>query len=161
MAMEGKFDRVISIGMFEHVGHKNYHRYMKKVRSLLKDDGLFLLHTIGGNWATKHGDPWVIKYIFPNGMIPGPENLSDAFSHHFTLEDWHNFGPDYDKTLMAWSANFEAAWPELKDKYTERFHRMWHYYLHLFAAQFRVRHTNLWQLVLSPKGVKGGYTSIR
>ena len=78
MAMEGKFDRVISIGMFEHVGHKNYHRYMKKVRSLLKDDGLFLLHTIGGNWATKHGDPWVIKYIFPNGMIPGPENLTDA-----------------------------------------------------------------------------------
>ena len=161
MAMEGKFDRVISIGMFEHVGAKNYKRYMKKVRSLLEDDGLFLLHTIGGNWATKHGDPWVVKYIFPNGMIPGPENLSEAFAHHFALEDWHNFGPDYDKTLLAWSANFERAWPELKDKYGERFHRMWHYYLHLFAATFRVRHTNLWQLVLCPKGVKGGYTSIR
>jgi cyclopropane-fatty-acyl-phospholipid synthase len=161
MAMDGKFDRVISIGMFEHVGAKNYKRYMKKVRSLLEDDGLFLLHTIGGNWATKHGDPWVIKYIFPHGMIPGPENLTESFAHDFTLEDWHNFGPDYDKTLMAWSANFEAAWPDLKDKYGERFHRMWHYYLHLFAAQFRVRHTNLWQLVLSPKGVKGGYASIR
>jgi cyclopropane-fatty-acyl-phospholipid synthase len=161
MALEGQFDRVISIGMFEHVGPKNYRRFFTKVRSLLAPEGLFLLHTIGGNWATTTGDPWVIKYIFPNGALPGPKQIAAAIERRFVIEDWHNFGTDYEKTLMAWLANFDAAWPDLAPRYGERFRRMWRYYLQLFAAEFRARHTQLWQIVLSPEGVRGGYVSLR
>jgi cyclopropane-fatty-acyl-phospholipid synthase len=81
------------------------------------------------------------------------------------MEDWHNFGAYYDLTLMAWLRNFEAAWPELSaqygGKYDERFHRMWRYYLASFAGVFRSRQIQLWQIVLSPSGVPGGYRSIR
>jgi cyclopropane-fatty-acyl-phospholipid synthase len=161
MAVEGKFDRIISIGMFEHVGYKNYRPYMEKVRSLLVDDGLFVLHTIGGNVTQTHGDPWSEKYIFPNGMLPSQKQVSEASEGLFVMEDWHNFGADYDRTLLAWYDNFEAAWPSLKDKYGDRFYRMWRYYLLSFAATFRARYTQLWQVIYSPRGVPGGYTSIR
>ena len=77
------------------------------------------------------------------------------------MEDWHNFGADYEKTLLAWHDNFIAAWPQLKDKYGERFYRMWRYYLMSFAAMFRLRRIELWQIVLSPNGVPGGYKSVR
>ncbi|WP_172123086.1 cyclopropane fatty acyl phospholipid synthase [Devosia sp. 1635] len=161
MALEGKFDRIISIGMFEHVGYKNYRPYMEKVRQLLTDDGLFVLHTIGGNLTQSHGDPWSEKYIFPNGMLPSQKQISEASEGLFIMEDWHNFGADYDRTLLAWYENFEAAWPSLKDKYGDRFYRMWRYYLLSFAATFRARYTQLWQVVYSPKGVVGGYSSVR
>jgi len=160
MALEGQFDRVISIGMFEHVGYKNYEAYLRKVRSLLKPDGLFLLHTIGNNFSSTHGDPWTEKYIFPNGMLPSIKQLAAACERVFVMEDWHNFGADYDKTLMAWWANFDAAWPSLRDKYGDRFWRMWRFYLQVFAAMFRARNIHLWQLVLSPNGVRGGYRRI-
>jgi len=160
-ALEGQFDRIISIGMFEHVGYKNYRPFMEKAKSLLRPGGLLLLHTIGGNISTTHGDPWTEKYIFPNGMLPSAKQIAAASEGLFVMEDWHNFGAYYDKTLMAWHANFEAAWPELEDKYGERFHRMWRYYLLLCAALFRARKIQLWQVVFSPNGVPGGYRSVR
>ena len=160
-ALEGTFDRIISIGMFEHVGYKNYRPYFTKARQLLADDGLLLLHTIGGNSSTTHGDPWSEKYIFPNGMLPSIAQIGTATEKLFVMEDWHNFGADYDKTLMAWLDRFEAAWPRLADHYDQRFHRMWRYYLASFAAMFRARAIELWQVVLSPRGVPGGYFSVR
>lgn len=160
-ALEGKFDRVISIGMFEHVGYKNYNAYFTKARQLLADDGLMLLHTIGGNDTSTHGDPWSEKYIFPNGMLPSIAQLGAALEGKFVMEDWHNFGAYYDQTLVAWLHNFDRAWPQLKDKYDERFYRMWRYYLSMFAGLFRARKVELWQVVLSPTGVLGGYQSIR
>lgn len=152
-----RFDRILSIGMFEHVGYKNYRTFMKKVRNLLNRDGLFLLHTIGNNISTTNCDPWFHKYIFPNGMLPSVKLLSESIEGLFIMEDWHNFGADYDKTLVAWFDNFDQHWPHLKEKYSNRFYRMWKYYLLSFAGAFRARHTQLWQIVLSPEGVAGGY----
>lgn len=161
-ALDGQFDRIISIGMFEHVGFKNYRAYFEKAASLLKPDGLFLLHSIGGHNSTTHGDPWSEKYIFPNGMLPSIAQIGKAIEGLFVMEDWHNFGADYDRTLMAWRDRFDAAWPALEsEKYDTRFQRMWRYYLSSFAAMFRARNISLWQVVLSPRGVPGGYRSIR
>jgi cyclopropane-fatty-acyl-phospholipid synthase len=159
--VEGKFDAVVSIGMFEHVGHRNYRTYMEAAHRLLKDDGLFLLHTIGGNFSDIDIDPWFDKYIFPNGILPEVKHIGTSTDKLFIIEDWHNFGTDYNKTLMAWWRNFEAAWPELKDKYSTRFYRMWKYYIHSIAGGFRARDTQLWQIVLSKEGVPGGYQSVR
>ena len=151
------FDRVLSLGMFEHVGYKNYRRFMKKVCSLLKDDGLFLLHTIGSKTSQKTNDSWIHKYIFPNSMLPSAKQISGAIEGVFVLEDWHNFGSDYDKTLMHWFENFKSGWNTLKKNYDERFFRMWKYYLLSCAGSFRARYNQLWQIVLSPKGIPGGY----
>ena len=120
-----------------------------------------LLHTIGGHTSTTHGDPWSEKYIFPNGMLPSIAQIGKAIEGLFVMEDWHNFGADYDRTLMAWRDRFEAAWPTLSASYDQRFYRMWRYYLSVFAAVFRARNISLWQVVLSPNGVPGGYASIR
>ncbi|ODT72766.1 MAG: cyclopropane-fatty-acyl-phospholipid synthase [Pelagibacterium sp. SCN 63-23] len=158
--LEGRFDRVVSIGMFEHVGYKNYRGFLNKARQVLAPDGLFLLHSIGGNHSTTHGDPWSEKYIFPNGMLPSVAQIGAAVEGRFVMEDWHNFGADYDCTLLAWRNNFDAAWPALSARYGERFRRMWRFYLSVFAALFRARQINLWQIVLSPGGVKGGYRRV-
>lgn len=155
------FDRVVSLGMFEHVGYKNYRTYMEVVERVLDKDGMFLLHTIGGNTSGKYTDPWIEKYIFPNSMIPSAKQITEAYEGLFVMEDWHNFGPDYDKTLMAWYENFEKAWPSLSKHYDERFYRMWKYYLLSCAGSFRARVNQLWQIVLTKKGISGGYISIR
>jgi len=155
------FDRVISIGMFEHVGYKNYKTYMKVVHRCLKDGGLTLLHTIAGNSSVTTTDPWIEKYIFPNSMLPSAKQITTACEGLFVLEDWHSFGPDYDKTLMEWYKKFVKSWPKLKKKYDERFYRMWEFYLLSCAGSFRSRKNQLWQIVLSKNGVAGGYTSIR
>ncbi|MBD8066425.1 cyclopropane fatty acyl phospholipid synthase [Devosia sp. PTR5] len=160
MALDGQFDRIVSVGMFEHVGYKNYRLYFQKAAKLLKPDGLFLLHSIGGHISTTHGDPWTEKYIFANGMLPSVAQIGKSIEGLFIMEDWHNFGAYYDLTLMAWLRNFEAAWPTLADAYDERFHRMWRYYLSMSAALFRARRISLWQVVLSPKGVRGGYRRV-
>lgn len=157
LELDGRFDHLVSVGMFEHVGYKNYRAYMQKAHDLLADDGLFLLHTIGGNLSQTHGDPWSEKYIFPNGMLPSVQQIGAATEGLFVMEDWHNFGADYDRTLMAWHGNFEAAWDELRSAFDERFHRMWRYYLLSFAGAFRARKIQLWQVVLSKSGVPGGY----
>jgi len=159
--VEGTFDHIVSLGMFEHVGPKNYRTYMRTVSDHLKNDGLFLLHTIGSTVPGTDVDPWIDKYIFPNGVLPRPAQLSGAASEFFVIEDWHSFGPDYDKTLMAWNNNFESHWGELKKKHSERFHRMWRYYLLSCAGAFRARDIQLWQIVLSKDGVLGGYESVR
>lgn len=152
-----KFDRIISIGMVEHVGAKNYRTYMRVARRCLADDGLFLLHTIGALRSTTATDPWIAKYIFPNSMLPSIAQLGKAAEGLFVIEDLHNFSADYDKTLMAWDANFRKAWPRLKRKYGERFYRMWRFYLMASAGGFRARKLQLWQFVLSPNGVRNGY----
>lgn len=156
-----QFDHIVSLGMFEHVGYKNYRTYFEVAARCLKDNGLFLLHTIGGNRSVTHTDPWIEKYIFANSMLPSVAQIGKATEDLFVMEDWHNFGADYDKTLMAWQANFTAHWPELKTKYGERFGRMWNYYLLSCAGSFRARTNQLWQVVLSKQGVGGGYQSIR
>ena len=160
-AAQGVFDHVVSLGMFEHVGVKNYRTYMEKAHQLLKNDGIFLLHTIGSSNSVIMGDAWTVKYIFPNSMLPSVAQIGKAIEGLFVMEDWHNFGADYDKTLMAWFGNFDRHWPELKGKYTDRFYRMWKYYLLSFAASFRARRIQLWQIVLSKRGIPGGYTSLR
>lgn len=157
-----KFDRIISVGMIEHVGYKNYKRFFEIANKSLNEDGLFLLHTIGNNKSEKSLDLWTDKYIFPNGLLPSVAQLGKAFENLFVMEDWHNFGADYDKTLMAWYNNFEKNWDKLKKNYSERFYRMWKYFLLSAAGSFRSRnHNQLWQIVLSKNGIPGGYQSSR
>jgi len=156
-----KFDHIVSVGMFEHVGPKNYRQYMEIAERCLNDNGLFLLHTIGSLQNGTNTDPWIEKYIFPNGCLPSLQQMTKSVQDLFVIEDVHNFGADYDKTLMAWNDNFVKAWPQLKDNYDERFYRMWQYYLLSCAGAFRARSIQLWQIVLSPHGVPGGYKSIR
>ncbi len=156
-----KFDRVVSVGMIEHVGYKNYRTYFETARKALKENGLFLLHTIGEIRSLKSTDAWTHKYIFPNGMLPSIAQLAKAVEGLFVIEDLHNIGADYDKTLMAWFENFNNNWDKLKEKYGERFYRMWKYFLLSSAGSFRARHNQLWQIVLSPEGVPGGYVSVR
>ncbi len=158
---KGKFDKVVSVGLCEHVGHKNYRNFMKLVRDRLKDDGLFLLHTIGKDESVSTTDPWIHKYIFPNGMLPSVKQISSAAEKVLVLEDWHNFGVYYDLTLMQWYKNFNKNWPKFEKRYGKRFYRMWKYYLLSCAGLFRARRAQLWQIVFSKDGLKGGYESIR
>jgi cyclopropane-fatty-acyl-phospholipid synthase len=157
----GEFDRIVSLGMFEHVGVKNYRAYMDVAHRVLADNGLFLLHTIGRNFSGASADPWIAKYIFPNSMLPSVAQIGKSIEGLFVMEDWHNFGTDYDKTLMQWHKNFEDAWPEIKDDYSDSFKRMWNFYILSSAATFRARRNQLWQVVLSKNGIEGGYESIR
>ncbi len=156
---KGKFDKVVSIGMCEHVGYKNYGNFIKLGSKLLKKQGIFLIHTIGGNQSKKIADRWITKYIFPGGMIPSMKQLGKAFEGIFVLEDLHNIGPSYDKTLMAWYENFEKNWEKRKNDHSPEFYRMWKYYLLSCAGAFRARDLQLWQLVLS-KNVDD-YKSVR
>lgn len=159
--LTGQFDKIVSVGMFEHVGPKNHVVYFQKAFDVLKDDGLFLLHTIGNRITSTHTDPWIDRYIFPNGKVPSAREITTAIERRFIIEDWHNFGQDYDRTLMAWWHNFDQAWPTLSQKYDERFYRMWKYYLMCCAGYFRSRQGQLWQLVLSKRSRRQVYRSIR
>lgn len=155
--LDEPFDRIASVGMFEHVGRKNYRAYMEVAHRCLKDDdGLFLLHTIGRNERGAATDPWIEKYIFPNGQLPSIGEVGDALDGLFVAEDLHNFGADYDTTLMAWHRNFEAAWPRFEERLGERFRRKWRYYLLSCAGSFRAREIQLWQWTLSKRGVVSG-----
>ena len=159
--LDGRFDRIYSLGMFEHVGQRNYRRYFEALRDVLVSDGILLLHTIGSPISNLSGDRWIERYVFPNSMLPSAAQISAASEGLFVLEDWHNFGADYDRTLLAWHANFERAWSRLAPRYGERFRRLWRYYLLGCAGGFRARRNQLWQIVLSPHGVAGGYASVR
>jgi len=158
--LEGHYDRVVSIGMFEHVGHRNYATYFQTVERLLDDKGLFLLHTIGSNSSEISADPWVNKYIFPNGVLPSAMHIARASEDYLLMEDWQNFGPDYDPTLMAWLENFDARWNEVAANYNERTRRMFRYYLSVCAGAFRSRDLQLWQVVFS-RGRRGRYDAPR
>jgi cyclopropane-fatty-acyl-phospholipid synthase len=159
--LNGTFDRIFSLGMFEHVGPRNHHVFMEVVRRCLAPDGLFLLHTIGGNRSVRQTEAWIDRYIFPGSVLPSARDLTAASEGLFVLEDWHSFGTDYDRTLMQWHRNFLSAWGELKSRYDERFKRLWTYYLLSCAGSFRARKNQVWQVVLSPAGVMGGYTAPR
>jgi cyclopropane-fatty-acyl-phospholipid synthase len=160
--IDGSFDKIASVGMFEHVGPKNYRTFFRTVARVLADDGLMLLHTIGARISHAGNDPWIDKYIFPNGVVPSARQITTAFEPWFVLEDWHNFGPDYERTLMAWWDNFSAAWPSLdRRRYDQRFYRMWKYYLHASAGYFRARDGQLWQIVLSKPTRSKLYRSMR
>ncbi|EAA8741670.1 cyclopropane fatty acyl phospholipid synthase [Salmonella enterica] len=150
-----KFDRIVSVGMFEHVGPKNYHVYFDMVNRNLVDDGIFLLHTIGANKTDLKVDAWINKYIFPNGCLPSIVQIASASELHFIIEDLHNFGPDYDRTLMAWLERFKDSWHLLEKNYSDRFYRMFTYYLTVCAGAFRARNIQLWQIVFT-RGNRGG-----
>lgn len=147
--MPGRFDRVVSVGMVEHVGYKNYRSYMRSAARLLTDDGLFLCQGICRNSSTPGLDPWIKRYIFPNSMLPSPARLLRAAEGEFVLEDMRNIGPNYDPTLLAWNENFERAWPRLADRYDERFRRMWRFYLLSCAGAFRARSLQVFSLLLA------------
>ncbi len=147
--IQGKFDAIVSIGMFEHVGHKNYRTFMQVIDRCLETDCYALLHTIGKNDSIPGVDPWISRYIFPNGEIPSLKQISDALEPNLIVEDLHNIGPDYDRTLMAWHRNFEFNWENLKQNYNQKFYRMWTYYLQVCAGAFRARDLQLWQFVVS------------
>lgn len=158
--LEGTYDTIVSVGMFEHVGRKNHQIFLEKAYVSLKEGGLFLLHTIGRNNSSAASDAWINRYIFPNGQLPSAAHIMSAAEGLFTLEDWHNFGAYYDKTLMAWHRKFEEVWPRFRETFGERFCRMWRYYLLSCAGAFRARELQLWQIVLS-KHPSTGYVPVR
>ena len=155
------FDHIVSIGMFEHVCYKNYRKYMEVVHRCLRDEGIFLLQTIGDSYSHVTVDPWLGKYIFSNSMIPSMKQISESIEKLFIIEDWHNFGPYYDPTLMSWFNNFDQNWDALHELYDERFYRMWKYYLLSSAGTFRSRCLQVWQIVFSKNGIPGGYAPVR
>ena len=155
------YDRIVSVGMFEHVGHLNYLTYLQAVNRSLTDDGLFLLHTIGSNYTNYLTNEWTEKYIFANGMLPSIAQIAKAAEQLFVMEDWHNFGAYYDHTLMAWHKNFNDNWDHLKQNHDDRFYRLWSYYLLSSAGGFRSRSLQLWQIVFSKRGILGGYLAPR
>jgi cyclopropane-fatty-acyl-phospholipid synthase len=154
--LNSQYDRIVSVGMFEHVGPKNYQTYFNVVARNLKPDGLFLLHTIGANETNMNVDPWINKYIFPNGCLPSIKHIATTSEGKFVMEDWHNIGADYDRTLMAWYERFVQNWPKIEHNYSQRFFRMFSYYLNACAGAFRARDIQLWQVVFSPRGAEGG-----
>ncbi len=153
------FDRIVSLGMFEHVGSKNYRRYFDVARKALRDGGRMFLSTIGSNHSVRNTDPWIERYIFPNSHLPSIPQIGKATEDLFLVEDWRNWGADYDRTLMAWYGNFKAHWEKLRTRYSERFYRMWEFYLLACAASFRARRLQVWQILLSPAGATGEATT--
>jgi cyclopropane-fatty-acyl-phospholipid synthase len=151
------FDKIVSIGMFEHVGYKNFRAYFEVAHRCLADDGLFLLHTIGSNVSQYYNDPWYDKYIFPNGMLPSIRQIGGAIEGLFVMEDWHNFGVDYALTHQAWYERFDATWQGSK---SDPFYRMWKYFLLSSVGGFKARHKQLWQIVLSKGGGQPRYERV-
>jgi cyclopropane-fatty-acyl-phospholipid synthase len=159
--LEGTFDAIVSVGMFEHVGRRNYRTFFDVARRCLAPGGLFVLHTIGTRLSTVSCDPWIEKYIFPNSLVPSMAQIAAALENRFVIEDWQNIGPHYEPTLMAWFANFHAGWDRLRARYTDRFFRLWSFYLRACAGSFRARYNDVWQGVLSREGLRGGYEAVR
>jgi cyclopropane-fatty-acyl-phospholipid synthase len=159
--LDEEFYHIVSVGMFEHVGYRNFRTFMETVHRCLKPEGRFLLHTIGENISVTSTDPWILKYIFPNSMIPSAAQITAAAEGLFVLSDWHSFGTHYDRTLMSWHENFMKNWDRIKERYDTRFYRMWTYYLSCCAGSFRANKNQLWQIVFTPIEAAGDYRSIR
>jgi cyclopropane-fatty-acyl-phospholipid synthase len=159
--IDEQFDRIISIGMLEHVGYKNYGAFMETIKKSLTDTGICLLHFIGGNETDLTVDAWINKYIFPNGSMPSLAQIGIAIENRLVIEDLHNIGIHYDYTLMAWYHNFVNSWDELKESYSDTFYRMWTYYLLCSAASFRARRLSLWQIVIRKSGHQVEYQPVR
>ena len=158
---DGSFDKIVSVGMFEHVGVKNYPTFFKSVDRLLAPHGLFLLHTIGQNITYSVGEPWVEKYIFPGGQLPSPQHIAKHSEGLFVLEDWHNFGPYYHQTLRAWDERFQKNRAEIEVAHSPRFYRMFRYYFNSFAGSFKARRIQLWQIVFTKGADDVVYPSVR
>ncbi len=157
-----KFNAISIIGVTEHIGYKNFKNLYKVMRSRLQEGGLALQHSITRMKSTVHVEPFIDRYIFPGGMVPSVEQLAHSMAGEFVLEDVHNFGADYDQTLMAWDQNMKLAQAKIEAMpgFGQRFYRIWSYYLQSCAALFRVRQAQVMQYVLSPQGVPGGYRRI-
>ena len=149
-----QFDRVVSVGMLEHVGPKNYPQYIRKVFHALRQGGVFLCQSIAANQSSLYPDPWVARYIFPNSMLPSAAQVAKAAEKLLVLEDVQNLGSDYEKTLKAWESNFRRSWHRFESRYGERFYRMWRFYLLSCAGAFRARSLQLFQFVFSKGGTK-------
>ncbi len=157
-----QFDHIASIEMFEAVGHKNYDFFVKKVNSWLKPKGRFLLQSIGSTQKHTVADPWIDRYIFPNGILPTKILIEKSIKGVFAAHDWHDIGSDYDKTLMAWWTNFNKGYGSLdQSKYNRRFYRMWQYYLLICAGGFRAGHLVVWQILLTKPEVQETIPVIR
>jgi len=159
--LSGRFDRIASVGMFEHVGPRNHETFFRCMRQLMDADGLLLLHTIGHGGRHGGTDPWIDAYVFPGGRLPSAVELCSASSPHLRLEDWENFGADYVRTLRAWWHNFQGRWPELQPQLGAGFYRFWRYYLLSCAGYFRSGQGQLWQLVMSRPESSRVYRSLR
>ncbi len=151
--LEGEYDKIIVIAMLTHVGHKNYRAFMEKIHSCLKDGGSALIETVGSDVARKHCEPWTNKYIFPGGLIPSISQLGEAIEGLFVIEDLHDFGPDYVKTLRLWNKNLQKGWPGQSEIYSERTRRMFEYFFLSVAGAFRARSLHNWHLVLTKNAI--------
>jgi cyclopropane-fatty-acyl-phospholipid synthase len=153
----GTFDRVVSIGCLEHVGHRNHRRFFEVVRSRLAPGGYALVHSIGVCRTEYRSGRFLNKYVFPLVNLPSVAQIGRAIDGLFVLEDVQNIGIDYDRTLMEWHARFERAWPDLQDRYGSllggRFKRMFDFYLLTSAGFVRSRRAQVWQMVLTQPGV--------
>ena len=154
---KSKFDRIVSIGTFEQLGQAHVAAFFETAKRCLKDDGWMLLQTQGKSNRQRLLDAWNDKYIYPQGYLPRLDEVTQASEAHFVVEDVHNIGADHDRTLLHWHQRFEMAWPQLRLSHDERFYRMWRFHLLSSAASFRTRHHQMWQLVLSPKGLHKVY----
>lgn len=152
----GSYDRIVSMGMFEHVGHKNYRTFFDAARRRLAAGGRMFLSSIGSNHSVRSTDPWIERYIFPNSHLPSIQQIGAAIEGRFLPLDWRNWAGDYDRTLMAWFSNFTAQWERWQRQYSQRFCRMWSFYLLSSAAAFRARHLQVWQMLLEPLGPPAG-----
>lgn len=152
--VQGSFDRVVSIEMIEAVGKKNLGVFFDTIHRSLKPDGLLALQAISAETVTRYSSRridefllWILRHIFPNGYLPTlPELMAPARSA-FVLENLDNLGNSYEKTLLAWEKNFADRWSTLSHRYDEQFYRMWRFYLLSCAALFRIRMTNVYQIV--------------
>jgi cyclopropane-fatty-acyl-phospholipid synthase len=144
-----RFDRVVSIGMVEHVGPKNYRAYFQAAARSLSADGLFLCQAICGNVSSFQFDPWIKRYIFPNSLLPSAARLARAAEGVFILEAIKNIGLNYDRTLLAWEENFQRSWSRFANRHGERFRRMWRFYLLSCAGAFRARTLQVFSILFS------------
>ena len=155
--VDERFDRVVSVGMFEHVGRRHYREFFAAADRCLKPQGLFLLHTVGYR-KEEPINPWYDKYIMPGVEFPTMPNIIDNIGDNFVLEDLQTWeGSHYDRTLMAWFERFDAGWDKLRARYGETFYRMWKLYLQGCAGGFRAGQMRVWQLVFSKGDLPRGY----
>ncbi len=153
------FDRVASIEMIEAVGRKNIPTFFRVVDRCLKEDGVFVLQAISANILSRSSDwrldqfaLWLLKYIFPDGYLPKQSELAALECTSLRIDDRQSFGPDYDRTLLAWASNFNAGWDRLRSQYDDVFRRRWNFYLYGCAAAFRARLLHLYQIVYAKDG---------
>lgn len=148
----GQYDKVAAIAMFPHVGHRNHRTFMQAMYRALKPGGTFLIESTMNTATTTAGDPWIDRYIFPGLLMPSGSQICAAMEGLFVIEDLHNFGPHYVKTLRAWNANFQNAWGRFAARHDERVRRMFEYFFLISAALFRARTMEYWHLVLTRQG---------